>query len=221
MEAVMSKPISIGQSHNLMSVLANNVDWSQIDGEAAQRIINDPRCAGRNFVEFLRRIGTLPRTLKFLKLIADGIMIVTEPFTKEPFFTKNGPVKFYFWDYFKDLILTEIPESVPVFRGAIIKTQLTKATSDSTILDELGNPVPFTVSEFAAIIHTLLMRQPDGEDGTLLADSYANVFYVKRADERMIMVAVNWLSNIHRWGCGVRDLNYNDWGEGHCVFSRS
>lgn len=50
----MGKPISIGQSHNLVSILVNNVDWSRIDGEIAQRIINDPRRAGVEFTRFIQ-----------------------------------------------------------------------------------------------------------------------------------------------------------------------
>ncbi len=50
----MGKPISIGQSHNLISILANNVDWKTVDGEVAQRIIDDPRGAGARFTAFLQ-----------------------------------------------------------------------------------------------------------------------------------------------------------------------
>ena len=54
----MSKPISIGQSHNLMSILANNVDWDALDGEAVQEeIIRRPREAGQQFTLFLKNGG--------------------------------------------------------------------------------------------------------------------------------------------------------------------
>ncbi|OGM01634.1 hypothetical protein A2480_00290 [Candidatus Uhrbacteria bacterium RIFOXYC2_FULL_47_19] len=35
----MGKPIGIGQSHNLIQALANNIDWSSVDSETAQWII--------------------------------------------------------------------------------------------------------------------------------------------------------------------------------------
>lgn len=53
----MGKAIAIGQSLNLFSVLANNADWDNLDGETIQRIINDPRQAGQQFTAFLRNGG--------------------------------------------------------------------------------------------------------------------------------------------------------------------
>ena len=50
----MSKPVSIGQSHNVISILANNVDWDSLDGDVLQRVINNPREAGANFTTFLK-----------------------------------------------------------------------------------------------------------------------------------------------------------------------
>lgn len=51
----MSKPVSIGQSHAVMSVLANGVDWSTLDRSTLQRIIENPKEAGTLFDAFLRK----------------------------------------------------------------------------------------------------------------------------------------------------------------------
>lgn len=53
----MGKAIVIGQSLNLFSVLANNADWDNLDGDTIQKIINDPRQAGQQFTAFLRNGG--------------------------------------------------------------------------------------------------------------------------------------------------------------------
>src|SRR5688572_5104866 len=53
-ERVMSKPISVGQSHTLISILANNVAWDELDARVVQEIINYPRQAGRHFTVFLK-----------------------------------------------------------------------------------------------------------------------------------------------------------------------
>lgn len=51
----MNKPITIGQSHNLMSILANNVCWDELDAEMVQKkIIENPQEAGRQFTQFLK-----------------------------------------------------------------------------------------------------------------------------------------------------------------------
>ena len=50
----MSKSVSIEQSHNVISVLINNVDWSEQDGKVLQEIIRKPRKAGVQFTAFLK-----------------------------------------------------------------------------------------------------------------------------------------------------------------------
>jgi hypothetical protein len=159
--------------------------------------------------------------LKSLKLITGGIAIVTESFTKDSFFTKNGPVKLYFWDNFTNLILAAMPETIPAFQGKLLKTQLTEYMYDSAIVKELGWPNQFTVGEFAAIIRDLLTKQPNGEDGTLLNNGYANIFYVQLEDSRMVAVDVRWHSDIRGWGLNAIGLDDFRWFDGFCVFSRS
>lgn len=53
----MGKPITIGQSHNLVSVLVNNVDWNELDSDVAQRIIENPKDSGARFTAFLKNGG--------------------------------------------------------------------------------------------------------------------------------------------------------------------
>jgi hypothetical protein len=64
----MDKPVSIDQSHNLISVLANNVNWEALDGDMIQRIINNPQKAGADFTAFLKNAArlqtSLPRVIK-------------------------------------------------------------------------------------------------------------------------------------------------------------
>lgn len=159
--------------------------------------------------------------LKNLKLIAGGIAIATESFAKEGFFTKNGPVKLYFWDNFANWILKAIPETVPAFQGKLTKTQLTESMYDSAILNELGNPKPFTVGESVAIIRDLLTKQPNGESGELQNNGYANIFYVQLENARVLAVYVHWYSDYRGWGLGAHDLDDDQWFVGYCVFSRS
>ncbi len=40
-----------------MSVLANNADWDGVDGDVLQRVIDDPREAGKHFTAFLKNGG--------------------------------------------------------------------------------------------------------------------------------------------------------------------
>lgn len=164
--------------------------------------------------------GAKNLTLKFLKLITDNIIVATEPFTKNSFFVKDGSVKLYFWDNFTNWILKAIPENIPAFQGKLLKTQLTKDMYDSEILNELNQPKPFTILEFAAIIRDLLTKQPKGEEGEFLNNGYANIFYVQLED-RVVPVFAGWRSGDRGWRLGVGDLDGGRWDGGDFVFSRS
>ena len=54
----MSKSVSIDQSHSVIQALANNVDWSVLDGDILQeQIIKNPKEAGKQFTAFLKNGG--------------------------------------------------------------------------------------------------------------------------------------------------------------------
>jgi len=57
----MSKPITIGQSHNVISILANNVNWDALanSGDILQKIIDHPRESGEQFTLFLNNGGNM------------------------------------------------------------------------------------------------------------------------------------------------------------------
>ncbi len=165
--------------------------------------------------------GAKKLSLKFLELIAGNIAINTAAFPKDSFFSKNGPVKLYFGDNFSNWILAAMPDVIPAFEGTLLKTRLTKYMYDSEILDELGHPEPFTISEFSAIVRELLQKQPNGEDGILLNNGYANIFFVQLEDARVVAVRVLWGSGRRAWSLIAPGLDDGRWSDGRCVFSRS
>ncbi|MFH0814950.1 MAG: hypothetical protein V1902_02655 [Candidatus Falkowbacteria bacterium] len=55
----MGKSVALEQSHALMAVLAQNVDWSQLDADTIQAIIMAPRESGAQFTAFLRNRGQM------------------------------------------------------------------------------------------------------------------------------------------------------------------
>ena len=171
----------------------------------------------KNVAQFI--VGTKKLALKYLTLIQDGIMIAVEAFSKSSFFS-NGP-KLYFWDNFKNWVLSEIPDVIPAFTGSVRKTQLTKNMYDSEIQAELGNPTAFSVSEFAAIIKGLIAKQPKGEGGDLLNNGYANIFYVQLANRTVFAVGVRCCGGDREWRFSAFSLAGDRWLDGLCVFSRS
>ena len=157
-------------------------------------------------------------TLKHLEIIAN-IAVKTDVFVKDSFF-KNGPVELNFWKDFSSLILNPMPEEIPAFEGSLLKTRLKKKMYDSEILSELRNSKPLTITEFAAVIENLLRKQPNGETGHLVNNTYANVFYVQLENKRVVTARVGRYPGSHKWGLSVNGL-VGWWFNGDCVFSRN
>ena len=51
------KSVTIDQSHEVMSKLATNADWAQLDGDILQKAVKDPKGLGDQFTLFLRDGG--------------------------------------------------------------------------------------------------------------------------------------------------------------------
>ncbi|MDI6734170.1 MAG: hypothetical protein QMD50_01605 [Patescibacteria group bacterium] len=165
-------------------------------------------------------VGIKKLALKYLALVQRGISIATEMFPKRSFFS-DGP-KLYFWNNFKNWVLSEIPEIIPAYTGTLSKYTLTKGMDDAEIQGELGNQKAFTVPEFAAIIKDLIGKQPKGEkNGILLNNGYANIFYVKLANKTVVAVNVRWLGGDREWHFRANALDRVRWDDGDCVFSGS
>ena len=156
-----------------------------------------------------------------LKLVGRDIRFKTKPFEKNSFFRTDGSPRLYFWPNFTNWVLPAIPKTIPALGIALMKTKLMKSMYDSGILTGLGNPKPFTPSEFAAIIRHLLRGQPKGEEGTLLTNGYANIFYVQLEDNRVVAVHVFWHAGFRDWNFYTYALGGGEWCDGLYVFSRS
>ena len=205
----------------LLQIDRNKWRAEAINGRA--RITHLERVLARVRVEKNNAWALLAKkSLEVLKLIEGGIQIVAESFAKDSFWKQDGPVKLYFWGNFEKLVLKAIPDAIPAFSGMLMKTMLTKQMWDSEILAELQNPTPFTIAELAAILLNLLMNQPNGEEGILLKNGYANIFYAQLEDGRVVAVSVRWDSDDCEWRCDASDLATNvRWDIGDCVFFRS
>lgn len=165
--------------------------------------------------------------LNKLILIQRDIVVVTEPFAKNSFFATNGPVKLLFGEGFSKLILDDVPDTVPAFQGKIMETRIdfSKGMFDSEILNELGYPKPFSPGESAAIVHNLIVKQPNGEEGTLPRNGLPNIFYVhvkhpQLKDGCVQGVYVRRQIYPGAWVFETSYFPYGKWQIGHCIFSR-
>ena len=92
---------------------------------------------------------------------------------------------------------------------------------DAEIRAEIGEDQVFSADEFTAIIKTLTTKQSKGEDGTLLTNGYANIFYVRDAEGELRAVSVNWHAGYRGWRVSAYSVaRQGRWLAGLHVFSR-
>lgn len=85
----MSKSVSIDQSHSVIQALANNVDWSVLDGDILQQIIEKPKKSGREFTMFLKN-GAKNTTYGISNIINIDRSVPFDPNDPESLFGVDG-----------------------------------------------------------------------------------------------------------------------------------
>jgi len=122
-----------------------------------------------------------------------AIPAMTEPFVAKDKFRKGSEiVKFHgfygnFWDDFL-FGFSKIEElrSERVLRYG----NLTKSSFRGSIIKELGGEAKAETTLFE--LYDLFTRQGNGEEGDLLTDGYANIFYVRNISGVLCAVFVFW-----------------------------
>ncbi len=115
-------------------------------------------------------------------------------FTSGIFHWKQSKVKF--WDFgenFKKKFFNM--KCGPTQELKIQSSKLNRRSIDSPIIKALGNDttrIKLTISQFA----WLLEQQPNGEEGFLLINGFANIFYIEDEDGTLWAVYGYWLAGI-------------------------
>jgi hypothetical protein len=178
--------------------------WS--NGEVAQVPAPKPR------TDLLELVSTIVIPATTGKLVAKEKFVIN---TK-----RNASVKIsYLGDNFTAWFLngdgkTEDPITEQTLRYA----KLRKASVDGPIIEELGGEAKAetTLSE----MFSLMEKQKHGEDGVLLNNGWANLFYIKDSAGVLRAVLVYWLGD----GWDVTASSVEDpcrWYDGIQVFSRN
>lgn len=157
----------------------------------------------KNKIPLLEEIGTT-------EILAQERFVVQERFAVG---TATARVT-YLGDNFRKWFFgkTEDPTALATLRHA----KLARPSVDGPILAELGDKAETTLSQICA----LMERQPNGEDGVLLTDGRANIFYVRDTNGALRAVDVRWTAG--GWGVDACLVESPDgWGGGSRVFSRN
>ena len=158
-------------------------------------------------VKILDIIGTVKTSATTQKFVA-----------KQKFVKDSKDIKFYgIWDNFTAWFLAgdgKIEASVG--EQTLSYGNLTKASVDGPIIQELGGEAK--VETTLSAIYDLLLKQPKGEEGVLLVNGYANIFYVKDINGVLRAVLVYW--NACGWSVyAISVEDTNEWIAGYRVFS--
>ena len=129
---------------------------------------------------------------------------------------KKAPVKIsYLGDNFKDWFLEKVEQP---FVGSTLKYgKLSRSSVDGPILAELGGEAEAetTLTE----LYSLMEVQKNGENGTLLTNGYANIFYVRDVTGTLRAVYAYWSDD--GWSVDARAVaRPAAWRDVRQVFSR-
>jgi hypothetical protein len=164
---------------------------------------------------------TTSRILKYLELLNPKFSISSVSFSRDKFLASKLGVKVYLWDNFKNWIVPELSETIPVFSGNLASYKLTKNVYDKEIRAEIGEDQIFTSDEVLAIISFNISKQPNGEAGDFENTGYANIFYVRLKSGEVVALYVGWDSGAREWGLDSDRLGDGYWREDGRVFARS
>lgn len=96
--------------------------------------------------------------------------------------------------------------------------KLRKSSVDGPIIAELGGEEKAETT--LAELHSLMSQQPNGEDGVLLINGYANIFYVRDINGVLRAVDVRWHDD--GWDVGASSVEFpNEWNDGYQIFARN
>jgi hypothetical protein len=185
--------------------------FSSLSNDDAQWAIQNPQSAVELFVGAIKN-RPVPKA-SILELIGTTVIPATDKkLVAKDFFTEK---KFYLGDNFKDWFLKKIED--PIGEVNVRYQKLTKSSVDGPIIAELGGEEK--VETTLATIADLIGRQAKGENGILLTNGYANIFYVRDATELLRAVSVYWCGD--RWNVDADSVELpSDWNDDRQVFSR-
>lgn len=126
------------------------------------------------------------------------------------------------WGDFRDRIVSaaEKVEQVPGIE--IGSFDLIKDANDAAIRGCLPKGHVFDdPGIFCAYLATMIERQAEGQEGDLLANGCANIFYVVGAGGGVFVVSVYWYSDHRMWSLRAAPLSDARWSAGGRVFSRN
>ncbi|MBU6388647.1 hypothetical protein KGQ72_02130 [Patescibacteria group bacterium] len=144
------------------------------------------------------------------KVASDAI----KTFDPHSFYTMRGGL--WIGNFFRDNVLAKAASIKKLSATTLKSFDLTKNAYDRDIIPCLPQNYEFDISEALARIAQMIERQPDGKEGDLLNNGYANLFYVPG-----YVVGVDWRADGRGWGVSAWERDDGRWNAGSRVFVRN
>lgn len=152
----------------------------------------------RATINALKQLSSGYRVLaetKLLKPVAKAtIPARMKPFNTAAFYRTGAGL--YVYDTFEDVLGLDVRQIVDSSPERSYVASLLKVTAyDTDIRKELPETHLSTLEDIAGLIEA----QPNGKSGFLLNNGYANIFYVKGKNDKVLVVDARWFSVERRW----------------------
>ena len=123
----------------------------------------------------------------------------------------------FLWDNFSKHFLPKTEEGV--LAGEIKVHKLLQSSLDAPIMTELGDPTSYSTT--LADMWAMLEKQPNGEEGALLVNGYANIFYIHDIEGNLWAVCALWYADGGGWNVEADSVeDPGRWDDGGQVLSR-
>lgn len=178
----------------------------------------------KRFAEALRE-GVKQTTKNILEFIGTTVIpATTAQFVAKGKFVRNtghkAKVKIsYLGDNFTEWFLSgDSKTEDPISEQTLCSAKLKKSSVDAPIIAELGGEAKAETA--LTEVFSLMEKQPNGENGALLTNGYANIFYVRDQHGVLRAVRVGWDDG--GWDVRAGSVEIPDmWHDGSRVFSRN
>lgn len=218
MDAIISKALCEFTTGPLNQLIVNlgGQDGSQWEHELKRFLRKEP-CWSNNKVaqviaNLLKLVSTVVIPTTTTKFVAKDKFVINTG--------RNAPVKINFiGDHFTEWFLSgKGKNEEPISEHALRYAKLRKSSTDGPIIAELGGEEKSET--MLSDTFSLMEKQKNGEDGALLSNGYANIFYIKDRAGVLRAVDVRWHDD--GWYVYAYSVeNPNRWDDGSQVFSRN
>ncbi len=206
------------QKRDIRRLLNDALDEMGFSSPAAQKALSNGGRLKSGVKEVLAKLSTSD----LLEAVGTATTPAIATFRAKEYFKddRSGSVKIgWIGDNFRKTFLA----GDGMVEGAVAEAtlrihKLVKRSVDGPILAELGEAVAETT---LGQMYEMMKAQGQGQQGILLTNGYANIFYVRDSNNVLWAAGCRWNSGGGYWSVGAHPVSDPvTWGAGDQVFSR-